>query len=146
MSDRGRNGDLEAVYAALAEGIDAHGPEHSEMFLAKAALLLAEARGDEDRALRAIADAQRMALDFTGGSPETIHTDMIRTALSSKARLAVAPMQDYLGLGSEARINVPGTSSNNWRWRVVDAQLTPEVCDNVAQMVSTSGRSIGQGA
>ena len=42
-----------------AEGIDAHGPEHSEMFLAKAALLLAEALGDEDRALRAIADAQR---------------------------------------------------------------------------------------
>ena len=101
---------------------------------------------DDIRSPEAIADARRMALDFTSGTPETIHTDMIRTALSSKARLAVAPMQDYLGLGSEARINVPGTSSNNWRWRVVDAQLTPEVCDNVAQMVSTSGRSIGQGA
>ena len=59
MSDQDQNVDLEAVYAALAEGIDAHGPEHSEMFLAKAALLLAEALGDEDRALRAIADAQR---------------------------------------------------------------------------------------
>ncbi len=101
---------------------------------------------DDIRSPEAIADARRMALDFTSGTPETIHTDMIRTALSSKARLAVAPMQDYLGLGSEARINVPGTSSNNWRWRVTDAQLTPEVCDNVAQMVSTSGRSIGQGA
>ena len=59
MSDRDRDVDLEEVYAALAEGIDAHGPEHSEMFLAKAVLLLAEALGDEDRALRAIADAQR---------------------------------------------------------------------------------------
>ena len=59
MSDRDSNVDLEAVYAALAEGIDAHGPEHSEMFLAKAALLLAEARGDEGRARLAIADAQR---------------------------------------------------------------------------------------
>ena len=59
MSDRDRDVDLEAVYAALAEGIDAHGPEHSEMFLAKAVLLLAEALGDDDRALRAIADAQR---------------------------------------------------------------------------------------
>ena len=59
MSDRDLDVDLEAVYAALAEGIDAHGPEHSEMFLAKAALLLAEVLGDEDRALRAIADAQR---------------------------------------------------------------------------------------
>ena len=59
MSDRDRNVDLDAVYAALAKGIDAHGPEHSEMFLAKAALLLAEALGAEARALRAIADAQR---------------------------------------------------------------------------------------
>ena len=59
MSDQDRNVDLEAVYAALAEGIDAHGPEHSEMFLAKAARLLAEALGDEDRALQAVADAQR---------------------------------------------------------------------------------------
>ena len=59
MRDRDRDVDLEAVYAALAEGIDEHGPEHSEMFLAKEALLLAEALGDEDRALRAIADAQR---------------------------------------------------------------------------------------
>ncbi len=59
MSDRDLDVDLEAVYAALAEGIDAHGPEHSEMFLAKAALLLAEALGDKDRALQAIADAQR---------------------------------------------------------------------------------------
>ena len=59
MSEQDRDVDLEAVYAALAGGIDAHGPEHSEMFLAKAALLLAEALGDEDRALRAIADAQR---------------------------------------------------------------------------------------
>ena len=59
MSDQDRNVDLEAVYATLAEGIDAHGPEHSEMFLAKAALLLAEALGDEDRALQAIGNAQR---------------------------------------------------------------------------------------
>ena len=51
--------DLEAFYAAMAEGIDRQGPDHSEMFLAKAALLLAEALGDEDRALQAIADAQR---------------------------------------------------------------------------------------
>jgi len=51
--------DLETVYAALAEGIDAHGPDQSEMFLAKVALLLAEALNDEARALQAIADARR---------------------------------------------------------------------------------------
>ncbi len=96
------------------------------------------------RSPETIAEAQAMALETTNGTPETIHTDMIRAAFSTKARLAVAPMQDYLGLGSEARINVPGTSSNNWRWRVTDSQLSPEVCDNIAELISASGRSLNQ--
>ena len=50
---------MDDVYAALAEGIDRHGPEASEMFLAKLALLLAEDSGDPDHALRLIDDAQR---------------------------------------------------------------------------------------
>ena len=50
---------IEDVYAALAEGIDRHGPEASEMFLAKVALLLAEDSGDPARTLRLISDAQR---------------------------------------------------------------------------------------
>ena len=61
-----------------------------------------------------IKQTQRAALQVTGGMAETIHTDMIRAAFSTDARLAIAPLQDYLGLGSEARFNVPGTSSNNW--------------------------------
>ncbi len=85
---------------------------------------------------------QQMALAITGGAPETIATDMIRLAFSAASQLAVAPMQDYLGLGSEARIHVPGTSKDNWRWRVTDSQLSPEVCDNVAELVTASGRSL----
>jgi hypothetical protein len=50
---------MEDVYAALAQGIDRHGPHASEMFLAKVALLLAEDSGDAARALHLIADAQR---------------------------------------------------------------------------------------
>ena len=81
------------------------------------------------------------ALRLTGGSAETIHTDFVRAAFNSNARLAIAPLQDFLGLGSEARINIPGTSANNWRWRVLETQLTPELCDNIASMVRASGRS-----
>ena len=55
----GTGSTMEDVYAALAEGIDRHGPESSEMFLAKVALLMAEDSGDPDRALRLISDAQR---------------------------------------------------------------------------------------
>ena len=89
-----------------------------------------------------IRETQQAALAKTGGSPETIHTDLIRAAFSTNSRLAIAPLQDYLGLGSEARINTPGTSGGNWRWRVLSAQLSPELCDNVGSMVIASGRGL----
>ncbi len=95
---------------------------------------------DDIRSDEEIARTQQAALAITGGTAETIHTDLIKAAFSTDARLAIAPMQDYLGLGSEARLNTPGTSGGNWRWRVLDSQLTPEVCDNVADLVRTSGR------
>jgi 4-alpha-glucanotransferase len=88
-----------------------------------------------------IVAAQQAALRVTGGKAETIHLDMIRTALATPSNIAIAPMQDYLGLGSEARINIPGTSSNNWRWRVLDTELTDAVCDNVAAMAAAAGRA-----
>ena len=96
-------------------------------------------RSDEE-----ISATREAALRRTGGSPDTIHLDMIRTAFASRARLAIAPLQDYLGLGSEARINVPGTAGGNWRWRLLDSQLSPEVCDNIASMVTASDRGLSQ--
>ena len=96
---------------------------------------------DDIRSRDEIIATQRAALRVTGGRPETIHLDMIRTAFATRSKIAIAPMQDYLGLGSEARINVPGTSSNNWRWRLLDTQLTDAVCDNVAAMAAAAGRS-----
>jgi 4-alpha-glucanotransferase len=48
---------------------------------------------------------------------------LLRTAWASVADLAVVPLQDLLGLGSEARLNTPGTASGNWRWRATAAQL-----------------------
>ena len=89
-----------------------------------------------------IKQTQQAALQTTGGMPETIHMDMIRAAFSTDARLAIAPLQDYLGLGSEARFNVPGTSSNNWRWRLESLQLSAAVRGQVAAMVEESGRAL----
>ena len=48
---------------------------------------------------------------------------LVSKALDSKAKLAIIPLQDYLLLGSEARVNVPGTVGENWRWRVTDRAL-----------------------
>ncbi len=81
-------------------------------------------------------------LQLTGGTAATIHTDLIKAAFSTDARLAIAPMQDFLGLGSEARMNTPGTLSNNWRWRVEAQSLGDDVCNQVATMVLDSGRAL----
>lgn len=60
------------------------------------------------------------------GSPDgDIHWELIRAALASVANLAIFPLQDALGLGSEARMNTPGTVDGNWGFRVSAALLTP---------------------
>lgn len=50
--------------------------------------------------------------------------DMIHAVMMSCARLAIFPMQDILGLGSDSRMNTPGKSSGNWQWRLADSQLS----------------------
>lgn len=98
--------------------------------------------GAEDtRSAEEIVANQQSVLKVTGGSRETIHEDMIRLAFNSQARIAVAPMQDFLGLGSEARLNIPGTTSNNWCWRVLEQQLSPEFCRSVSNLVEETSRS-----
>ncbi len=94
------------------------------------------------RSIEEIREHQRIALEATGGTPETIHLDMIATAYKSPSRLAIAPMQDLLGLGSEARFNRPGTSGENWRWRLERSQLTRGMLDRTAGMVVDHGRAV----
>jgi len=95
---------------------------------------------DDIRSEEEIVRTRQAVLEMTGGAEETIHTDLMRVALNSNSRLAVVPLQDILGLGSEARINTPGKLGDNWRWRLTDTQLTHQVCDNIAKMVRASGR------
>lgn len=97
---------------------------------------------DDIRSDFEIKKTQQAALQLTGGTPETISDDLVRAAFSTDARLAIAPIQDFLGLGSEARINTPGKSHNNWRWRVQPEQLNNDLCDHVATMVRESGRAL----
>jgi len=69
--------------------------------------------------------AQRSrVLDYTGGQPATIHRDSIRALFASPARLVICPLQDILGLGSHARMNVPGTAHGNWTWRLESTPST----------------------
>jgi 4-alpha-glucanotransferase len=96
--------------------------------------------GQDTRSRREIRNTRRNVLRFTGGSPETIHLDLIRLAFSTRARLAIAPLQDFLGLGSKARLNIPGTTTNNWRWRATEEQLSPALQATAAELVEESSR------
>ncbi|MFC1688358.1 4-alpha-glucanotransferase [Pseudomonadota bacterium] len=98
--------------------------------------------GEDTRTEDEILTTQKRALELTGGTEETIHLDMINLALSSKADLAIAPMQDFLGLGSAARLNIPGTTLNNWRWRMLDDQLSPGLEQSAGRMVSDASRAL----
>jgi len=66
---------------------------------------------------------------------------LINMALATKAYLAIIPMQDILGLGSEARMNVPGTTEKNWVWRFDWQALTQEKIASFKEAVVASGRS-----
>jgi 4-alpha-glucanotransferase len=99
--------------------------------------------GDDTRTAAEIEVAQARALELTGGSPGTIHRDMIRLAFASKAAIAVAPMQDFLGLGSAARLNRPGTTLNNWRWRLSADALQPALVEEITGMVRDASRTPG---
>jgi 4-alpha-glucanotransferase len=69
-----------------------------------------------------------------------IHWVMIRTLLASVADTAIVPLQDVLGVGSEGRMNLPGTSSGNWRWRYRAEELTLGIGSRLRQMVETYDR------
>jgi 4-alpha-glucanotransferase len=74
------------------------------------------------------------AREYLGFVDQPINWVLIRGVLASVADTAIIPMQDILGLGSEARMNLPGTASGNWRWRMHPGVLTPELARHLRQM------------
>ena len=78
--------------------------------------------------------------DWTPVGAAEPHWSLIELAYSSPARLAIVPAQDVLGLGSEARMNVPGRESGNWRWRLEPGQLTPEHAARLRAATDRHGR------
>ncbi len=65
---------------------------------------------------------------------------MMRAAWSSVADMAIVPMQDILGLGSEARINTPSTLGNNWKWRAIPEQIDTKVAKKLYHYMQMYGR------
>ncbi len=79
--------------------------------------------------------------DYLGNPSVPLHCALIQTALASVANLAVIPMQDILELGSEHRMNTPGTTENNWNWRFQWHQLVAERAGRLAYLVKLFNRN-----
>ena len=72
------------------------------------------------------------AMDYLGApSIYTLSDYFIRGALSSVAKRAIIPMQDWLKMGCAGRINTPGTTGNNWTWRINDSSLTKNLSEKI---------------
>lgn len=69
-----------------------------------------------------------------------LHWQFIRLALESPARLAVIPIQDYLGLGTEARINEPSTLGKNWKWRLLPGEVDQTLVEKCRRLAKIYGR------
>ena len=83
-------------------------------------------RGESTRSGEDIRREREYTMQYLHASGEPIHWAFIRTLLASVADTVLIPLQDVLGLGSEARMNQPATLSGNWRWRYREEMLTEE--------------------
>ena len=65
---------------------------------------------------------------------------VIRTAMSSVSDTCVIPLQDYLDLGGEARMNFPGTTNSNWTWRAKDGMITDALAEKIFHLTALYAR------
>ncbi|NOU13694.1 MAG: 4-alpha-glucanotransferase [Methylococcaceae bacterium] len=85
-------------------------------------------------------DEKRYIYEYLGNPQMSLDCALIHAALSSVANLAIIPMQDVLQLGTEHRMNTPGTTDGNWRWRFDWHQLAQERVDRLSHLVGMFNR------
>jgi 4-alpha-glucanotransferase len=83
---------------------------------------------------------RRNAEAYLGRCDDGVQWGFIRAAQCSAANLSIIPLQDVLGLGSEARMNVPSVHGGNWRWRFDESLLRPELAAKLALLAELSDR------
>ena len=88
-------------------------------------------------------EEQKLARDYMCDqyTPESeLYKSLISLIMRSSAKLCVIPMQDYLGLGNNCRINTPSTVGKNWKWRVNTRQLSLKLQKELQEMTLRYGR------
>lgn len=80
-------------------------------------------------------------LKYLNSNGREIHWDFIRAVFASVANTAIVPLQDVLGLGTEARMNLPASTSGNWSWRYQAGQLTEAMQNRLKELTEIYGRA-----
>ena len=91
----------------------------------------------------ASADDRKRLFRYLGRevSEKDVHWEFVRLAMMSVANTVILPMQDILGLGGEARMNLPATTKGNWKWRLREKELTSNLSDKLLEMTRIYGRA-----
>lgn len=93
------------------------------------------------RTAEQIAKEREYCLKYLNTKGREINWDFIRAVFASVADIAIIPLQDLLGLGTEARMNLPASTSGNWDWRYRRDQLTDKMLLRLAQLSEVYGRN-----
>lgn len=93
-----------------------------------------------------IASEKANALNYFGTDGSEIHLDCIRRLYASDAAATIIPLQDLLGLGSEARMNIPGQASGSWVWRYSDPTALPAAMDELTALTAHTARGLAANA
>src|SRR2546427_3676507 len=93
------------------------------------------------RDARQIECEREFCLKYLQTDGQEIHWDFIRALFASVADTAIVPMQDVLGLGTEARMNLPNSTSGNWLWRFRESALTVELAERLKDVGKLFGRT-----
>jgi 4-alpha-glucanotransferase len=99
-----------------------------------------KAGGGSTRTAEQIVREQAYCMDYLNSDGSEIHWDLIRAAWSSVADVAMTPLQDVLGLGSKARMNLPASQQGNWQWRFRAGALTQKIADRLRSLTELYGR------
>jgi 4-alpha-glucanotransferase len=83
---------------------------------------------------------RKFCLQYLNSEGKEIHWDFIRTVWASVANTAVVPLQDVLGLGTEARMNLPNSTEGNWSWRFKTGALTSTLGERLLSLSRLYGR------
>ena len=92
------------------------------------------------RTAKQIERERKFCLDYLNSDGEDIHWDFIRAVLTSVANTAIVPLQDVLGLGTEARMNLPNSTEGNWSWRYRAGALTNPIALRLKELTTLYGR------